>query len=209
MLRPLLSTIRLVFFIFVACVIAIACRRHEPPVEDSIVAVQVDPALADSLYNDSLPTPPVLFPFLVGELEVQFPDTPSFHQQELVTEIGLLQLSQYLYTQGDTASWVVSYADYPKAMLRLGSKDRLLEGIQKNMLRQLNLRLQSSESFKFKKKHKGLLFSGQARKSDLEVMSKILLIEPRLYQFSIYRSVGGITAQDSLSFLEQFTQLDS
>lgn len=142
-----------------------------------------------------------------GGFSIVFPDSPKVHQHTTVSAVGEIQLTQYIYSQDDTQAWLASYADYPKKMIQLGNKKQLLKGIKYRILEDLRAKTIHEEKIKFNNKYLGLSFSAHAPKRNLDILYKIFLVKHRVYQLSMYSSIGAFSAQDSIDFFGSFQLL--
>lgn len=142
-----------------------------------------------------------------GDFSIVFPGTPKEHQHTTTSEIGKIELTQYIYGKNDTDAWVASFSDYPKRMIQLGNKEQLLKGIKYRILEDLRATVLFEEKIKLNDKYKGLSFVAKAKKKDLNISYKIFLVENRVYQLSMYSSIAPIQAQDSTLFFGSFQLL--
>lgn len=139
-----------------------------------------------------------------GSFSVVFPDTPKEHEHTTTSEIGKIELTQYIYGKDDTDAWVASFSDYPKKMIQLGNKEQLLKGIKYRILEDLRATVLFEEKIKLEDKYDGLSFVAKAKKKNLNITYKIFLVKNRVYQLSMYSSVGPVQAQDSIAFFGSF-----
>jgi len=144
-----------------------------------------------------------------GGFSIQFPDKPSKHQRKKESEIGELQLTQFIYSKDDTDIWLVSYTDYPKKMIQLGNSTQLIKGVKYKVLDDLRASVKAEDNVKLNNKYKGLTFAAHAKRKNLDFLYHIYLVKNRLYQISMYSSLGAISSQDSLDFLGSFQLVDS
>jgi hypothetical protein len=142
-----------------------------------------------------------------GDFSIVFPGTPKEHQHTTTSEIGTIELTQYIYGKDDTDAWVASFSDYPKRMIQLGNKKQLLKGIKYRILEDLRATVLFEEKIKLDDQYDGLSFVAKAKKKDLNVSYKIFLVKNRVYQLSMYSSIGPISAEDSTAFFGSFKLL--
>lgn len=152
------------------------------------------------------PVPKAKLPFYSekGGFSIVFPDTPKENKHVTTSEIGQIELTQYIYGKNDTHAWVASFSDYPERMIQLGNKEQLLKGIKYRILEDLRAKTSIEEKVKLEDKYDGLSFVAKAKKRDLNISYKIFLVKNRVYQLSMYSSVGPIEAQDSTDFFGSF-----
>jgi hypothetical protein len=153
-----------------------------------------------------VPAPKKILPFYSkkGDFSIVFPSTPKEHQHTTTTEIGQIELTQYIHGKDDIHAWVASFSDYPKRMIQLGNKKQLLKGIKQRILDDLHAKVVTEEKIKLDDKYDGLSFVAKAKKKDLTISYKIFLVKNRVYQLSMYSSIGAIPAQDSTDFFGSF-----
>lgn len=152
------------------------------------------------------PAPKATLPFHSekGKFSIVFPGTPKKHEHTTTSEIGKIELTQYIYGKNDTDAWVASFSDYPKRMIQLGNKTQLLKGIKYRILEDLRATVLFEEKIELDGKYDGLSFVAKAKKKDLNITYKIFLVKNRVYQLSMYSSIGPVQAQDSLNFFGSF-----
>ncbi|MBL4649423.1 MAG: hypothetical protein JKY03_06795 [Aureispira sp.] len=139
-----------------------------------------------------------------GDFSIVFPGTPKEHKHTTTSEIGKIELTQYIYGKNDTDAWVASFSDYPKRMIQLGNKTQLLKGIKYRILKDLRATVLFEEKIELDDKYNGLSFVAKAKKKDLNITYKIFLVKNRVYQLSMYSSIGAIQTQDSIDFFGSF-----
>lgn len=152
------------------------------------------------------PAPKARLPFHSekGKFSIVFPGTPKKHEHTTTSEIGKIELTQYIYGKNDTDAWVASFSDYPKRMIQLGNKTQLLKGIKYRILEDLRATVLFEEKIELDEKYDGLSFVAKAKKKDLNITYKIFLVKNRVYQLSMYSSIGPVQAQDSINFFGSF-----
>jgi len=139
-----------------------------------------------------------------GRFSILFPDKPIKDVHTTSVEIGEIKLTQFLYSKDETNIWLVSYSDYPKKMIRLGNNSQLLKGIKHRILEEFRAQPSLEKEITLEEKHEGLSFSAHSEKNTLDILYKIYLVENRVYQISMYSSVGKFPAQDSSDFMGSF-----
>ena len=152
-------------------------------------------------------TTPKAFVSEEGGFSIQFPDEPKKHEHDIASEIGQLKLTQFLYSQDGTQMWLASYSDYPKKMIQLGNHSQLLKGIKYKVLNELHASTLREDKVKFEDNYDGITFVAHADKNDLDILYHIYLVDNRVYQLSMYSSIGEFSSQDSLDFLGSFKLL--
>lgn len=143
-----------------------------------------------------------------GRFSINFPSTPKINSHTTSSEIGEIILNQFIYTKDNTQAWVVSYSDYPEKMIQLGNSEQLLKGIKYRILEDLHAKTLSEEQVKLEEKYNGLSFVAYAEKKTLDILYKIYLVNNRVYQVSMYSSIGAFTPQDSTNFIGSFKLIE-
>lgn len=139
-----------------------------------------------------------------GKFSIIFPGAPKENKHTTTSEIGQIELTQYIYGKDDTHAWVASFSDYPKRMIQLGNKEQLLKGIKYRILEDLRAKTLFEEKITLDDKYDGLSFVAKAKKKDLNISYKIFLVNNRVYQLSMYSSIGPVEAKDSTEFFGSF-----
>jgi hypothetical protein len=156
----------------------------------------------------------VIVPFVSkeGRFSILFPEKPIKDVHTTSAEIGEIKLTQFIYNKDETNIWLVSYSDYPKKMIHLGNNNQLLKGIKHRILKEFRAQPSLEKEVTLADKHQGLSFSAHSNKNSLDVLYQIYLVENRVYQISMYSSVGKFPTQDSSDFMGSFklwTEIDS
>lgn len=145
---------------------------------------QSSPVKVEPLIDSSEMESEYIFIAPDSSFSVGFPDCPTLEIMKDHAELGTLTLTQYQYLKEDTLAWVLSYCDYPEALIKLGDSKKLLEGICQSIKKShnaklLNLDLINDVSIRFQ------LFS---KKAGLHMLYKVLLFKNRLYKLAIYNT---------------------
>jgi hypothetical protein len=180
----------------------ISCNSIEPEKKTPTVS---SPATSTPEITDSITKAPFLSE--TGRFSIQFPDEPILDEHMTSTEIGQIRLYQYIYSKDNTNAWLVSYSDYPEKMIKMGNKAQLLKGIKHRVLQGLNARASAEKKIKVQNKYQGLSFVAKSRNKKLDILYRIFLVENRVYQISMYSSVGPFTTKDSTDFIGSFELL--
>lgn len=160
--------------------------------------------------KELIPTPKAKLPFYSkeGGFSIVFPGTPKEHKHTTTSEIGQIELTQYIYGKDDTHAWVASFSNYPERMIQLGNKEQLLKGIKYRILEDLRAQTLTEEKIKLDDKYDGLSFVAKAKKKGLNISYKIFLVKNRVYQLSMYSSIAPIETQDSTDFFGSFKLME-
>ena len=165
---------------------------------------QSSPLTVEPLIDSSEMESEFIFIAPDSSFSVGFPDHPTVEIMNDHTELGTLTLTQYQYLKEDTLAWILSYCDYPEALIKLGNNEKLLEGICQSIKKShnaklLNLDLINDASIRFQ------LYS---KKAGLHMLYKVLILKNRLYKLAIYNT--GDTSNHVLAnpFFESFRILN-
>lgn len=139
-----------------------------------------------------------------GRFQVYFPASPQRLTPHTQVDIGTVALTQYLYQPSPYQLWSVSYADYPKALFRLGKEAELLEGVQRRLVSDLHARPQGAIQWDSTTTWTDLRFSAHMPRQDAYVHYYLLLQGQRLYQVGLHSVGAPISEQDSLDFFGSF-----
>ena len=155
--------------------------------------------------------PAAILPFVSekGRFSIQFPGTPTEDVHTTSAEIGEIKLIQFIYEKEKTQAWLVSYSDYPQKMIDLGNNAQLIKGIKHNILKNLRASPSIEKKIMLDEEYQGLEFSAYSKKDKLDILYKIYLVNNRVYQISMYSSIGPFAAQDSLDFMGSFKLLEA
>jgi len=151
-----------------------------------------------------VPEVPLPFDSKDGRFSIVFPDTPKENKHISTSEIGQIELTQYIYGKDDIHAWVASFSDYPEQMIQIGNKEQLLKGIKYRILEDLRAKVVVENKIKLEDKYDGLSFVAKAKKKDLNISYQVFLVKNRVYQLSMYSSIGPIETQDSIDFFGSF-----
>ncbi len=135
---------------------------------------------------------------------VYFPALPQRSMHTSQVDIGTLELVQWVAADAGGASYVLSYADYPSAVLQLGSADELLQGVEQRLLKALHATTSNKRPLLLQERHQGRAFSAQAKRRHWHLQYQLYLVNNRLYQLGIHSATGPISAQDSIDFFGSF-----
>lgn len=196
---------------YLASILALCIAFSCQTTDTEAIKIPVSSALPIETIKDKKEPTVERVPFVnrEGGFSIQFPDKPTKHQRNKESEIGSLQLTQFIYNKDDTNIWLVSYTNYPSKMIQLGNTTQLLKGIKYKVLDDLRATVNTEASVKLNDKYKGLTFSAHAKRKNLDFIYHIYLVKNRLYQISMYSSLGPIPSQDSLDFMGSFKLLDA
>lgn len=190
-------------FLFFILICLIACQQKSDSAEKIATAVQNN---KDSLKN-IIPEKSVV-PFLSkeGRFSVLFPDSPSVKNKTINSpEVGQIRLTQFFYEREKTQAWLVSYSDYPKQMIRLGSNERLLKGIRNQILQSLGSRAINPLTLKLADTYEGIGFEAYSPTQKMDIIYRIYLVDNRVYQLAMFSSIGKFSEKTIDAFMDSFT----
>lgn len=160
--------------------------------------------------NESIVSEDAIIPFSSkkGRFSISFPGEPNTNSHKTASEFGEIELHQFMYSEKDTRAWTVSYSDYPDKMIRLGNSEQLLKGIKYRIVEELHAKTLSEEQVQLDKLYKGLSFVAHSKKKKLDILYRIYLVKNRIYQISMYSSIGVFSPKDSANFIGSFKLLE-
>lgn len=145
-----------------------------------------------------------LFKTPEGQFAIYFPTPPQSSTQEREVDIGNLQMQQWVSKDAAGQYYVVSCADYPKAVLQLGSAQELLKGVKARLLSNLHAQQTTHQDITLDSLYNGIAFQAQAKRQHWYLNYHLYLVNNRLYQLGIHSALGTIPVQDSLDFFGSF-----
>ncbi len=190
------------FLLLAMLFLLFSCNSIEP---EKQTAIPVAPAIISPETTDSISKVP--FMSENGRFSIQFPEEPLLDEHMTSTEIGQIKLYQYIYSKDNTNAWLVSYSDYPEKMIKIGNNTQLLKGIKHRVLQGLNARASAEKKIKVQNKYQGLSFVAKSRNKKLDILYRIFLVGNRVYQISMYSSLGPFSSKDSTDFIGSFELL--
>ncbi|MGH1338162.1 MAG: hypothetical protein ACRBFS_18715 [Aureispira sp.] len=161
----------------------------------------------DSVTSLSLQALP-LFEEEAGHFSIYFPSPPQRSTHTSEVDIGPLKMTQWVAKDASGQFYVVSYADYPAAVLRLGSEKQLLKGVEERLLSALHAKRTSRHPLLLDSLHQGIAFQAEAKRRHWHLNYQLYLRDKRLYQLGIHSAIGPIHPQDSADFFGSFVVLE-
>ena len=190
------------FLSFFLLLTIISCETAEPEVNLSY------PEVDSSIKKETIDSNTLeLFTSIEGEFSIHMPSKPIKDIHTTSSEIGEIKLTQYIHSKNNTQAWLVSHSDYPPKMIQIGNNTKLLSGIKYRVLKSLGAKTIFEHNIKLKEKYNGLAFVAHTDKKNMDIMYQIYLVNNRVYQLSMYSSIGPITKKDSLDFFGSFKLL--
>lgn len=190
------------FILFVVAVLVWSCQASpEAPVSTDL-----------TLASDSIATLPLqalpLFEDAPGKFSIYFPTPPQRSTYNSEVDIGNVAMTQWITRDAAGQFYVLSYADYPEAVLRLGSDKQLLRGVEERLLAALHAQQPQRQALLLDSLHTGVAFYAQAKRRHWHLYYHLYLVDQRLYQLGIHSAIGPISTQDSLDFFGSFELLE-
>ena len=187
---------------FVFLLFLMSCEAPLPDIDSSY------PSSASTLKKETIDSNTIeLFTSAKGDFSIQFPATPIKDVHTTSSEIGEIKLTQFIYSKNNTQAWLISHSDYPPKMIQIGNNTKLLQGIKYRVLTSLRAKTIVEGKANLRDKYKGLSFVAHADKKNMDIMYQIYLVNHRVYQLSMYSSIGPISSKDSLNFFGSFKLL--
>lgn len=192
-------------FLIFCCILLWSCTT---PADPTVINYQIAPITPNTDSSQALPLQDLpLFEDAIGQFSIYFPTTPKKSKQSRELDIGTLTMTQWVAQDASGQYYVVSYADYPKAVLRLGSDKQLLKGVKERLLSTLHAQTTQEEILSLDEKHQGIAFKAVAKRQHWHLDYHLYLVNQRLYQLGIHSDLGPINRQDSLDFFGNFKLL--
>ncbi|MEK7672461.1 MAG: hypothetical protein AAB373_01115 [Patescibacteria group bacterium] len=138
-----------------------------------------------------------------GKFSIVFPGEPVESSQAIPTAAGDIMMYMYMYEEGVTQAFMVSYSDYPADLVAASDSKTLLDGGKEGQLGALGTApvLDKDEYIKMGE------FDGTYMKAygdGLYTVSKTVLAGNRLYQLLVMKDGSYPTQEEEDSFLGSF-----
>ncbi len=140
-----------------------------------------------------------------GMFSVLLPGTPTVQTQKLNTRAGVLDLYFFVVEQ-DGFQYLVSYNDYPEAMIREANADKVLDGARNGVVANVQGRL-SSESRVWLAENPGRELRIKIPDGRQAMRTRLYFVKNRLYQVGVVSSEDGSASEDISKFLNSFKLL--
>ena len=191
---------KLCVFLLVCCLI-VACQSNQDNALGDIQTI-------DSLDQQRDVKPEIKrFKSVDGQFSIQFPGVPKTNVSSSPTEIGIVEVTQYIYSSDDKEVWIASFADYSNQMMQNGNISEMIDGIQAEVLTGLEASELQSRPFLFNDKYDGKTLTAFSEKNGIDILYNIILVDNRIYQLGMFSSIGPFSMADSIDFMSSF-QLD-
>jgi hypothetical protein len=140
-----------------------------------------------------------------GGFSVEMPGEPKHESKSTETAAGPIQFQMYsVELSSGSVAYIVSYNDYPKALVTFGKPDSLLDGVVEGAVgkgrtvkSQRNVALEGHPGREFT----AVLASGH------DYSSRVFLVKERLYQLNVVSEPGKGDEQEKLRFFDSFKLL--
>lgn len=166
---------------------------------------QTFPITIESLVDSSETESKYIFIPSDSSFSVGFPDRPTVEIRSDHNELGTLTLTQYQYLKDDTLAWILSYCDYPEALIKLGESDKLLKGIYQSIKKSHQAKLLKLDKIK----EESIRFHLYSNEAGLHMIYKVLLLKNRLYKLAIYNTGNTSNHIHATTFFESFNILNA
>ena len=187
------------FLIFViTTILSTACQHTNSNDVPSLGSV-------DSLDQERTVKPEISrFVSVDGQFSIQFPGVPKTNESSSPTEIGVVDVTQYIYSVDDKQVWIASFADYSNEMMKQGSTLELINGIQTDILDGLEAKELNSRHYMFDDQFESKTMSAYSKRNAVDILYTIILVENRIYQLGMFSSIGPFSVADSIDFMSSF-----
>lgn len=138
-----------------------------------------------------------------GGFSILMPGSPRYEKRSLPSAAGQLSLNNFTASaNGGATAYVVSYTDYPAAIVAKGNPEKMLAGARDGQLKNLQATTTSDKAITMGgnpgrdvqfKNAKG--FTGRC---------KLVLVKSRLYQVLALTTNGSATTADFSRFIDSF-----
>ena len=137
-----------------------------------------------------------------GRFSVLVPGTPSEQTQKLDTGVGAIDLHFFVAEQ-DGFQYLVSYNDYPDAMVREADADKVLDGARDGVVANVQGRL-LNEVKVWLANYPGRELRIRIPEGRQAMRTRLYFVGNRLYQVGVLSAEDGAAADEVSKFLNSF-----
>lgn len=141
-----------------------------------------------------------------GKFKINFPGEPEISTQTQPTQAGDIEITMFMYEKSATEVYMVSYNDYPSAVMEQGgSIEDMLDGAVNGYVSTIGGSVEEQESITLNG-NKGIYV--KAKSDQYYVVLKDYVVGNRLYQVGIMRDGSYPTEKAIDSFINSFELVD-
>ncbi len=137
-----------------------------------------------------------------GGFSMSFPGTPSQTKQSVKTPTGFVDVTVFVVEpKKGEGQYMVSYSDYPAAVLKAGTADKRLDNARDGAVFSLKGKLEEEKKIKLDDyPGRDLLIKTEGRL----VRTRIYTVKNRLYQTAVVGPAKLVQAKETVQFLDSF-----
>jgi hypothetical protein len=136
-----------------------------------------------------------------GHFSVRFPGKPKEATQTVKTEAGDLKVHTFTYATPDGSVFLVSYVDYPEAVVKAGT-ETLLDGARDGLVGKDGKLLPEKKVEVGREKLPGREFVIDRGK--VQTRARVVVKDRRLFQLMAVGTGGFVTGSDATDFFKSF-----
>ncbi|PLX02934.1 MAG: hypothetical protein C0594_11405 [Marinilabiliales bacterium] len=155
--------------------------------------------------TEEVPVAEDLFVSEEGNFKVNFPGTPSSESSSVPTEVGNIEMVQFMYEKSATEIYMLAYSDYPTAAVDASNPAELLANAKGGFINEMGMTIEEEKEVKIGE-NPGIYFKAHAKTDQGNFYATVAdyIVKNRLYQVAILRDGSYADADDASSFIDSF-----
>jgi hypothetical protein len=139
-----------------------------------------------------------------GRFAVDLPGPPRQQSQTLNTAVGPVQMYTYMHEfAGGARAYMISFNDYPAAMIQRGNSQRMLDGARDGIVRNLDGTVLNERHFNFGR-YPARELQIRVPRQHAVVTARVYLVGARLYQTLALSRENDPVGGENTYFLQSF-----
>jgi hypothetical protein len=136
-----------------------------------------------------------------GKFRINFEKEPVIETQVVPTEIGNITIKMFKYEKSAEEIYLVTYSDYPEALIKMQDADMLLKGAREGVVGNFGTEVTNEKKGELDG-FKTLEFGVET--DYLNLAYKLVIVNNRLYQIGIMKKTEKITESEIDDFIGSF-----
>jgi hypothetical protein len=143
-------------------------------------------------------------PFVSADKSFQiiFTGEPSYNSEIVSTDVGDVEMVNYMYEKSSEEVFMVAYSDYNEGFGSSNDSKTLLEGARDGALGSLGMEKIKDQQFTKHQGYPALYFTADSE--EYSVVYKCIIVNDRLYQVAVLASNKILTKKETKPFLKSF-----
>ena len=138
-----------------------------------------------------------------GEFKINFPGEPEISTEETKTQIGNIDIIQYMYEDTSSVVYIVGYTDFPSLVTSLQSSEQILKIGQEYLIGSTGAKITLEKNNELSGKP-GLYYEAQDDKTSTIAAVQGYLNDNRFFQIAIIRKDRMPTQDEIDNFIGTF-----